>query len=196
MVRATLAGRKTVTRSPMSLPEFHRSDTPGYDWTWRGRAPIKSVAQQRRYPTGCWQDVRTDALLKLCPFGVPGDRLWVREVWLPHEFDDGADIATYRADYPDGKIPKEVQDCRESRGRWKSGKIMPRAASRITIVVKSVSVERLHAIDDADALREGVRPGDCSTARWEFAALWDKINGKRAPWSENPWVWRVAFSME
>lgn len=144
----------------------------------------------------------TRSKLVTCPYGRAGDRLWVRETWLPHEHDDHADIATYRADHADGPVPEKVQQYREVRGRWKSGRCMPRIASRITLEVVSVRAERLHAIDDADALREGVKhydpvhlwdvPEPPFAPREVFTRLWCAINGD-ASWRSNPWVWRIEF---
>jgi hypothetical protein len=71
---------------------------------------------------------------------------------------------------------------------------MPRTFSRITLDVVDVRVERLHAIDDEDAEREGVMTVESSLPpRARFAKLWDSINVERAPWSSDPWVWRVEF---
>ena len=90
---------------------------------------------------------------------------------------------------------------------------MPRAASRITLQVTSVRVERVQAVTEDDARAEGVDEMDgmvddaaiCRAAKTagvmmesrsaQFGALWDSINGKRAPWSANPWVWVVGFEV-
>jgi len=70
---------------------------------------------------------------------------------------------------------------------------MPRWASRISLEVVSVRAERLHEIDDADAWREGCTGAHTYSARDEYRDGWDDINGKRAPWDSNPWVWRIEF---
>ena len=87
-VRAILEGHKTQTRRVIDLHEFRKSSTPGYDWTFRGQAPVRSLAQQKRHAGGCWQDLKHDRFMSLCPYGKPGDRLWVREAaWVKHETD-------------------------------------------------------------------------------------------------------------
>ena len=195
-VRAVLAGTKTVTRRIIPLAEFKPSDTPGYDWTWRGQAPVRSVTQQLRHPRGCWQDVRNDHLMRLCPCGVPGDRLWVRETW-GHSWHHAQPKAFYRATDPDCDRYPDFDG-------WEPSTRMPRWASRLTLEVTSVRVERLQAITEEDARAEGVEPavwlapnGEAvgePTYRVGFETLWHKINHRRASWASNPWVWRVAFS--
>ena len=74
---------------------------------------------------------------------------------------------------------------------------MPRWASRITLEVIGVRVERLQEISESDAKAEGVdaipEAPAALTHRTSFAKLWDKINGKKHPWCENPWVWVIQF---
>lgn len=204
MVRAILAGEKTVTRRvvkpqpPMGCAYLINANGSAALCVDEESAR-SGMRKSTRFvpPTPRSKDHRLP-----CPYGASGDRLWVRETWLPHEFDDGADIATYRADYDDGPIPKAIREEREGTSRWHSGRFMPRRASRITLQVVSVRVERLHAIDNDDAKREGVDAVSVADVprngtlcqRDDFAQLWEKINGKRAPWASNPWVWRVEFA--
>lgn len=77
---------------------------------------------------------------------------------------------------------------------------MPRWASRITLEVTEVRVQRLQAISEEDAVAEGLTPGrrdeqarQLSWGRLGFMELWESINGKRAPWSSNPSVWAISF---
>jgi len=133
--------------------------------------------------------------------------LWVRETWAPHVDDERA----YRADrqWSAAIYYRAVPELRErhiiSRGgpkprinRWRPSIHMPRWASRITLDVTSVRVERLQAITEADAETEGVLHADTSYGLdpvTDFRALWDSINAKRAPWKSNPWVWVVTFKV-
>lgn len=180
MARAILAGRKTQTRRIVKLADFGRSDTPGYLWTYRDRA-------------GRMHDIRlTDALVaKCCPYGQPGDRLWVRETWADGHSYDGKRHFAYRAD------GVELHPSR----KWKPSIHMPRAASRITLEITGVRVERLQEISADDARAEGCPdkpvPGaeqasvDAFAREW-YADLWESINGPGS-WYANPWVWVVEF---
>jgi hypothetical protein len=128
-----------------------------------------------------------------CPYGKPGDRLWVRESF----FLDGANIA-YRADH-EGYAPKGTP--------WKPSIHMSRAASRILLEITEVRVERLHEIENGDAVQEGVEwiGGGHGYKRYfgndmhsivhpaeSFKTLWQSINGPES-WNANPWVWAITF---
>ncbi len=145
--------------------------------------------------------------LARCPYGVPGDRLWVRETWYYDGVSDrDRDLLYYRAD---GE-PKWEAD---SSTMWCPSIHMPRWASRITLDITRVRLERIMCISSADILAEGAvaRPhydqnlGKCHVSALDgkcyvdllslWAAGWDSINGKRAPWKSNPWVWVVEFSV-
>ena len=107
------------------------------------------------------------------PYGNTGDRLWVRETFNLCGFKP-----FYRADGPMHKDWK-----------WKSPIFMPRAASRITLEIISVRVEKLGSITPADAVAEGMAIDD---AVHDYAVLWDKINGAGS-WEANPFIWRIEF---
>lgn len=190
MVRAILAGRKTVTRRIVrGGPDFH------------GRARLLGVDGA----VATFGDELPDDPVPLrvrSPYGEPGDRLWVRETWAPFERERGQCAVAYFASCEDGSfdyVTSEGVIERLAIKRWKPSIHMPRWASRLELEVLDVRVERLHDIDEEDARREGVehcalhgeRPCDAYRAR--FTSLWDTINGDRAPWSSNPWVWRVEF---
>ena len=138
-----------------------------------------------------------------CPYGKPGDRLWVRETWVPvSTFDPSPETgALYRADpMYDGTT--------EFDWKWRPSIHMPRWASRITLEVTEVRVERLQDISEEDAKAEGVN-GGCLKCGQEnpcgcgvpspchldsFVYVWNEINAKRGyPWESNPWVWVVGF---
>lgn len=159
-----------------------------------------------------------------CPYGVPGDRLWVRETWgaadqMYQDHDsDPPRVVAYRATKTaiqfDADPPRPIPTYDRDQWNWdaltwRPSIFMPRWASRITLEVTEVRAERLHEITEADAKAEGV-PRDtepCDHARrscaeikclgptfkCSFANLWEEINGDRAPWRSNPWVWVVAF---
>jgi hypothetical protein len=134
-----------------------------------------------------------------CPYGAVGDRLWVRETWAASLDSDG-DMCKpflYRATYDEavyGQLKAsfsdratEIWDVVGNTG-WRPSIHMPRWASRLTLEVTGVRVERVQDISEADAKAEGVK----SAA--EFCALWDEINGARGyGWDANPWVWVVEF---
>ncbi len=113
-----------------------------------------------------------------CPYAV--DRLWVRETW-----GYWGSIQT-----PEWVIYREDGD--KAGMRWMSPIFMPRWASRITLEVVSVRVERLQEISDSDARAEGVL---CDlNCRRPFVNLWDFINAERGyGWDANPWVWVIDF---
>ena len=190
MVRAILAGEKTVTRRTVKWPLLGPSD---------GR-------KRRMY---CPSDVAVinEAPRKLCPYGGAGDRLWVRETWRPEErLEDGRDGIRFAADdaFVSIKNTREaanawVETHRFHMGRpiremrWRPSIHIPRWASRITLEVVSVRVERLCSLDDSEAIREGIPAAGDVRPFARFAELWDAINGDRAPWASDPWVWRVEF---
>jgi hypothetical protein len=138
-----------------------------------------------------------------CPYGVPGDTLWVKETWATHVAFDNRKVPEdscvwYRADDPE----------HENLGKWRSPLFMPRWASRIALDLAGVRVERLQDItEEDDAWAEGVQipgaiwgsggpePRDTYATNVErFAFMWDAINGKRGyGWATNPWVWVVEF---
>lgn len=152
-----------------------------------------------------------------CRQGVPGDRLWVRETWLPfipEHVIDGKKYA-YRADI--ARDFEDVERCREElHYKWKPSIFMPREASRLTLEITGLRAQKLQEISEADARAEGIREvtkdgvvkkycvydrGDMSSVPWAemprtaveaYRALWETINGKGS-WDRNPWVWVIEF---
>jgi len=191
MVMAILDGRKTQTRRVVKLP------------------PDARDVQYWTTPTGCSQEGHADPGVNYwtgsgnhidpCPYGQRGDRLWVREkldMWPggPCYAVDGILVDGMRVDW----------DWFENWKRACSPSIfMPRWASRITLDVVRVRVERVQEITVEDCLAEGVRKHTLARgvlaekavdARWKFIELWNSINAKRGRgWEVNPWVWVVEF---
>lgn len=183
MVRAILAGTKTQTRRV--LPTM----------TTLGRVEYPGRRDHKGYSHVNWLDTPDGiaAAVRECRHGQPGDRLWVRETFSHFERNDqlkrGAEIF-YRAD----------GECLELEP-WRPSIHMPRWASRITLEIISVRVERLKDISDADARDEGAEPRQPVYAsgiyipgqyRLGFRDLWQSINGAGS-WTANPWVWVVEF---
>lgn len=133
--------------------------------------------------------------------------LWVRESFQAL-FADGVEDR-YQTDYKTGMGYRIYYMATDPRQEFVDAEddlsdavtpsiFMPRWASRITLEVTGVRVERLWKIDDDDARAEGVYPtatGLYAPGQFigEYAKLWDQINGKRAPWASNPWVWVIEF---
>jgi hypothetical protein len=181
MVRAILDGSKTQTRRIVK-PQPEHGVTPCH-WSPTGHA-VTAAPHNERGDTSCTcKPIRA-------PYGAPGDRLWVRETHAPRYFDDGS--PSYRADWT------ALAAATVPQPKWTPAIHMRRADSRILLEVTDVRVERLQAITEEDARAEGVggpplHPGPDFAHRTAFAVLWDEINGKRAPWESNPWVWVVSF---
>lgn len=190
MVRAILDGRKKVTRRPVKSALVDRLDPP------RGQADVEAG-----YPFVECEDGYVSAV-KICPYGQPGDRLWVRETFNRTNPGGAEGVYYYRAD---GRFPAAIGGDRFSgREAWKPSIHMPRSASRILLEVTAVRVERLQDISEEQAEAEGVHRdmrmwfatdegGPAFT--WPqnaFEHLWRKINGTES-WDANPWVWVVEF---
>jgi hypothetical protein len=176
MIRALLDGRKTQTRRVVKhIPML------GGPLAWCAAAAAQEPG---------WVNIVGD-YRRFCPYGQPGDRLWVRETFKA--FPDG-DLF-YRADFGD-VIPVHADDNSED-WTWKPSIFMPRAASRLTLEIVSVRVERVQSISHRDALAEGVsydvsKPDGAPVPTYQ--KLWDSINAKRGyGWDKNPWVWVVEF---
>lgn len=235
MVRAILDGRKTQTRRVVKathlspLLKRHNLDVCRREW---GDSQTVEIAVR---------DIRREALLGACPYGVPGDRLWVRETfalescrevgWYEPPHRDGRPLRVreddawgrwweqphYRATDPAPDLVVAGRDGDEEPGvRWKPSIHMPRWASRLTLEVTGVRVERVKDIGNLDALAEGFgrhECGDCDGSGlaegcvdpcpacagdgWfcetdNFLRAFFDLN-QRAPKGTNPWVWVVEF---
>ena len=179
MVRAILEGRKTQTRRIVKLRDgslAEDEDIPAHGECGGLAIPAPDYVMDFSKTFPQWQKMP-------CPYGKTGDRLWVRETWCP-------DFEPYTFKYR--------ADGGESVGRWHPSIHMPRWASRITLEVVSVRVERLQDISEADAEAEGF-PGDvgCPLAPTEwYSGLWNTLHaGSEYLWADNPWVVAVSFNV-
>lgn len=130
-----------------------------------------------------WVDAKEGPIEIQCPYRVAGDRLWVRETFALHD-KLKPPIVYYRADDP---------TCYGSDGAWTPSIFMPRWASRITLEITHVRVERVQEISQADAKAEGMKSSATRSAKFAFIDLWDSIHGKGAFWERNDWVWMLEF---
>ncbi|CAB4136983.1 hypothetical protein UFOVP315_26 [uncultured Caudovirales phage] len=165
MVRAILEGRKTQTRRV-----------------------VKRLNPEHPVLAG-------EAILRMCPYGQPGDRLWVRETFAYAHNDDGVPQSPERFLYA-------------ATENWEGRSVpsihMPRRASRITLEIVAVRVERLNQMQAHDAMREGIVWnktcgytadgifGDRGNPVTTFYYLWEQLNGLGS-WQTNPWVWVIEF---
>lgn len=176
MVRAILEGRKTQTRR---VAKGTRAEgVSRCHWSGTGWAHLAAHGGCTCQPVAC-------------PYGKPGDRLWVREAWaVQHEYDAFAPSEI-------GASARWHYAATEDLGglRKRPSIFLPRRGSRITLEITDVRVERLQEISDADALAEGCDSGHNfgdGSACTAFGMLWESINGPKS-WDANPWVWVVEF---
>lgn len=226
MVRALLDGRKTQTRRVIKDAPVERN---GYLCTQR--MTFRDAEQFARI------------MPEVCPYGTPGDLLWVRETstywespspssesitpraneshrpadgkryqrWMnrtmPQGEDAGTDFLVYKADGSKRSLaewahPHPIYEhCVGRFGKTVVAIHMHRWASRLTLRITDVRVERLQEISSADCIAEGIDPhhlGDsreeASFNRSEYSELWDRINGDGA-WEANPWIWAISFDV-
>lgn len=203
MVRAILEDRKTHTRRVCKLNASGRVGLYGKNW-----------------------HIYDPEAINACPYGISGDRLWVRETWRVGAWDHNEHriAVDYKADghcrrewlkvdddeYFDRIWEQTTEDVEaagiehddegiyhwepgQSPARWRPSIFMPRWASRLTLEIVKVRVERLKDITAEDAVAEGITDYTEENEIWTYAKLWDSINGKKYPWSSNPWVWVVEF---
>lgn len=183
MVQAILAGRKTQTRRVLKPPfELHSN---GFI-----TRPDGHGGRLGPYP---------------CPYGRPGDRIWVRETFF---YCNGSERYLYRAD---SNLSLTQRIGGDSASQWRPSIHMPRRACRIVLEITDVRVVRLQAISEADARAEGVEcvdnadgnllyrdyflDGYAYSAQESYESLWNQLYGFKGPtsWAANPWVWVVSF---
>jgi len=151
------------------------------------------------------------ALSKKCPYGQVGDRLWVRETWTtekrldylsPSQIGEAGDVPVWW----EASSSWEMASVGLEIGKWRPSIFMPRWASRITLEITEIRVERLQEISEEDARAEGIIWVTIETAPQSnvyrpcavenFGRLWDSLNAKRGyGWEVNPWVWCLSFRM-
>ncbi|MBB5741072.1 hypothetical protein [Brevundimonas aurantiaca] len=172
------------------------------------RRVVKSRALEWLADAGFGPGFVADPANGLCPYSAPGDRLWVREMHAivprtAYAMSEGVQQTLKPGDDHDAAVYAAAWE-RSRPGRWRPSIHMPRWASRLTLEITEVRVERLQDISEADAMAEGASP--CANGVWfdgkpEFAgcdargayySLWEHINGAGS-WDANPWVWAVSF---
>ena len=213
MVRAILEGRKTQTRRPVI--RYGNSSVK------RVLGPTKDGFFDFILPEERGSSKDGIGHLVKCPFGQVGDRLWVRETFcLEHQverddlppFDDGRPIRWeyegaecdpegadtwiqphYKSTDPTPELCYEDTDG-EPTVRWKPSIHMPRWASRITLEITEIRVERVQEITEEEAISEGFFPDDGVSEVYCFSEAWDSLYAKKGlGWYANPWVWVLTF---
>lgn len=213
MVRALLAGRKTQTRrvmkpKPEKVPADH--PRPGHWWSSNVVQSMVHIEAELQNQQGGWEGLAAN----VCPHGKEGDLLWVRETWIQKgryvmpawpeaEQEDATWSGSKNIHYSaDGEGPDSRED---GRVVWRKRPSihMPRWASRLTLRITDVRVERLQEISEEDAKAEGCdnsKSEEAATVGWyekprkAFRRLWERINGSES-WSANPWVWVIEFEV-
>jgi len=168
-VRAILNGSKTQTRRVVKpQPIIEGASTFGGD-----------VAMGFYYHWKTYKVSNIQHLVRYCPYGQVGDRLWVRETFWVTGSPDSA-IVVYKATY---SHPKNIS-------KWRSPIFMSRWASRILLEIADIRIEKLQDISYESAKAEG-----CVSIS-DYAILWNSINAKRGyDWLSNPWVWVIGFKL-
>lgn len=207
MVRAILEERKTMTRRVIK-PQ------PGNDALWcyaNGKIILHDIED---WETGqaCGYGFESQTRTWKCPYGEPGDTLWVKETFfveMPGDYMFEAE-GLMLSEYPEYfktqallhyKATTKLQN--PGAWKWRPSLFMPRWASRINLVVETINVQRLQDISEEDAYREGFSKDYCgggctgNSAKTNFGNYWDTINTKKpgCSWNDNPWVWAVEFDV-
>jgi hypothetical protein len=200
MVWALLAGTKTQTRRIVKLPENEPSFRGGWEPCSIGGAGIVTHAGEPATEQPCIWNQTTGKVLT-CPYGGPGDRLWVKEAIRWSSTIGAREYSVFAAD---GRT-HTAADAWPWQRKVLPGMFMPRGLSRISLDITGIRVERLHAITEDDARAEGVERYDDdgvtyygplnrghACAAVAFERLWHEINGAES-WKANPFVWVVSF---
>ncbi|RVG29722.1 hypothetical protein [Sinorhizobium meliloti] len=211
MVRALLDGRKTQTRRLLTPHNTFFDGRPwsklakAQEWDWgnasvdNGPSPAGNPGPYLHLP---WlagdADPFEQTVHRIYPKVQPGDRIWVKETHAivpstAYRMSTGVEQTVNPADRDDAAVYREGWE--RSAPSWKPSIFMPRWASRLTLPVMAVKIERLQDISDADATAEGLAGVelDGMDPRGWYRDLWDSINGVGA-WAANPWV--IAYSFD
>lgn len=205
MVEAILAGRKTMTRRVVKFNEEQYNEYGNLCYSIKGNGTQKAASNQEK-------DDLNDSffgILDYCPYGNPGDSLWVRETWVNlghNNCQDGKEQENYVI-YKASENGKECEKNTEG-WRWRPSIFLKKKDCRIWLEKTNTRVERLHDISEEDAIAEGVeqnRDGSWhdyleprrlwhDSAKASFQSLWMKINGEKS-WHANPWLWCNNFKV-
>lgn len=205
MVKAILENRKSQTRRILKPQIWSEAEsTPGgcgYAWSPKGQKSSSFAWNTTE------KAVAEHVAKDYCPYGKLGDRLWVRETFRHYGNHYNAGKSFALVQYEDSStrsIEIAYPPQRDNWERKQAGRFMPRWASRLTLEITGVRVERLQEISEADAIDEGMEREYLGKGKYPttdvygsytdaFAKLWDIVNGKAAPWSSNPFVWIIEF---
>lgn len=200
MIRALLDGSKTQTRRLVKPQPVEREPLGDDCWSWHnGKRDVKKGG----FGISSGRDNVTWWMSRHSPYGVVGDRLWVKETWRPMAMSDW----DLQIDYAADGASRYLHDGEFEPGDWMMPKaaargnvsplFMPRWASRLTLTITDVRVERLQEISRGDAMAEGCpfpNMADGDDPRLWYSKLWEQINGTGS-WSSNPWVWVLTFAV-
>ncbi len=210
MVRAILDGRKTQTRRPLKPQPINLPDCVYCNPYNKNYEHFTFWTKENKMILGCGGNIKNTAHWR-CPYGKPGDRLWVRETWQIFPFRSGNCAFEYKADCPNHRTNRDIIKMPEGHGYdlikyrrdgWKPSIHMPRWASRITLEITEVRIEKVQDISEEDAKYEGApnilgyKDMGWKDYRDWFKDLWNPIYGKTEyKWSNNPWVWTIDFKL-
>ncbi|MEY0948827.1 hypothetical protein AB7179_01365 [Providencia manganoxydans] len=187
MVRAILDGRKTQTRRIMK-PQPKTNENGGFSWPSNICQSMINIKEMMQDNEGVWAGIAGIA----CPHGGVGDRLWVRETFKAGLCTEST--IAYKATHK----PSDLEEGWHEEIKWTPSIHMPRWASRITLEITDVRVERLQEASDDDFKAEGyplereLTGGSTDAFCW-FRNLWDSISKPECNFESNPWVWVIEF---
>ncbi|WP_114774492.1 hypothetical protein [Vibrio cholerae] len=232
MVKALMAGDKVVTRRPVS--PYPEASGFGYDW-WPSKkfSSMVQVSGFEKIDCDYKRDFVEETVRDACPIANIGDLIYVRETWgvVSHQFDDHGNMVKWTPDRPSTQV-KELKfgkgyytghaiyradgemrwcnDFEDEVSAWKPSIHMPRTASRLTLKVTDVRIEKLQDITEEQCWKEGIEhtigtfdiyqlsemaktfDGTFEDAKASFACLWDSIY---KDWHQNPYVWVIEFEV-